>query len=660
MRKMIRKNYCQSICHSELCEESSRSFVALRMIIILISLLFFYQPAFAQPICPLNGVPLKPKEIKSLEKLKHIPILENGRVKPLDTYARNFLLRLSGKERYEKEPAIKWFARFLFAPESTRKDKIFLINNPDIPQTLGIEPDKKRRYSFNQIESGFEKLDSLYLQAQHIDKKERDIVETEIIRLYENVKLYSLLSLSFSFAFPHPDFTLTDADTLETLELPDQFMQFSFLDMALRAEKLHALTEPLTHTPTEKWTSSQEQLIKIVSHLYAWAMNYQNLPLTIVPSYVPDDKIWYSPWDALAHGLQKEEGRLEILALRNMMMAYWNGKQLDFDLAAKTFSTSIKTRLDKPGKRALRAFDQEITFNTIQPFLCAKIFYFLAFLLFLPSLASSSRILPKISFSLILAGYAFHVFGLASRIIILTRPPVSSLYETFIFVGFITVSAGLLIEYFNKQFLGIVISSLSGFIFLMIAGKFSVEGDTLQMLIAVLNSNFWLGTHVLSITTGYAGTCVAGIIGHVYILQSIFKPKDQKLLDSTYRTLIGAMGFALTMAFLGTNLGGIWADQSWGRFWGWDPKENGALLIILWLAILFHLRVGKMIGKLTLAAGSVLGIIVVMWAWFGVNLLSIGLHSYGFTSGLAVNLTIYVVLQLLFLGITYPLAKRKI
>ena len=97
-------------------------------------------------------------------------------------------------------------------------------------------------------------------------------------------------------------------------------------------------------------------------------------------------------------------------------------------------------------------------------------------------------------------------------------------------------------------------------------------------------------------------------------------------------------------------LGGIWADQSWGRFWGWDPKENGALLIVLWCAILFHARMGKLIGPFGLAAGSALLIIVVMMAWFGINLLGVGLHSYGFIDGVGLGLLFYSAAEIAFVA----------
>jgi ABC-type transport system involved in cytochrome c biogenesis permease subunit len=107
----------------------------------------------------------------------------------------------------------------------------------------------------------------------------------------------------------------------------------------------------------------------------------------------------------------------------------------------------------------------------------------------------------------------------------------------------------------------------------------------------------------------------------------------------------GIVCFATLFSFVGTILGGIWADQSWGRFWGWDPKENGALIIVIWNAIILHARWGGMIkqrGLMNLAVG---GNIVTSWSWFGTNMLGVGLHSYGFTDAAFVALLSFVVSQ---------------
>jgi len=615
----------------------------------------------AQSFCPLDEPQFDPKTISSLDSLKRLAVLHEGRVKPFDTYARNLLLQFSGRTSFKKQPATDWVARLLFAPASTKDDKVFLINSSEIPMAVGIEPEKKRRYSFTQLNTGFEKIVELAKVANQIDEKDRSVVEHELIRVYHNIVAYTQCSFVFTFAFPHPDFQVTDVELISQLRLPpDQDGQFSFLDIALKANALRRATENLSTGNPQTWSDRDKTLFALLSNIYSWAQSYNDLPFHIVPSVDARDEAWVSPWDAINGEFFETSVKNEISLLRDMTVYYWNGQQFAFDIAARAYQNSVISRLEGNERVSVKKHALELMYNKASFFLWAKLFYALAFFCFLFSLYFSNERWRKIALILVAAGFIPHIVALIMRIVIMARPPVSNLYETFIFVGFIAVLCGLIIERVNKQWLGIVVSSVCGLVFLMIATKFSAEGDTLRMLVAVLNSNFWLGTHVLSITTGYAGVCVAGIVGHLYILQSIFKPKDKKLLDSTYRNLVGTLGFGLMMTFLGTMLGGIWADQSWGRFWGWDPKENGALLIVIWCAIIFHARVAKMIGPLGMAAGCVLGIIVVMWAWFGVNLLSIGLHSYGFTSGVANSLMMYVACEIIFLaGSLSIIHKRK-
>ena len=323
-----------------------------------------------------------------------------------------------------------------------------------------------------------------------------------------------------------------------------------------------------------------------------------------------------------------------------------------------SYLNNIRYSLSKEDLKKVDKFPLELFYQASSPFTWSIMFYIFAFIFFVVSFTSSKPLWYNLGLFSIIAGFIPHVLGLLMRIIIMARPPVSSLYETFIFVGFIAVFLGLLIEYYNRQWLGIVTAAISGTALLFIANKYSAEGDTLKVLVAVLNSNFWLATHVTTITMGYAATCVGGLLGHIWLVQAVFR-KDSQTLDKTYKTTLGILGVALTLTFLGTNLGGIWADQSWGRFWGWDPKENGALMIVLWTALLFHAKAAQMIGPLGLAVGAVIGMMVVMWAWFGVNLLSVGLHSYGFTSGIAASLIIYAVFEIIFLLVTTFFISRK-
>ena len=200
----------------------------------------------------------------------------------------------------------------------------------------------------------------------------------------------------------------------------------------------------------------------------------------------------------------------------------------------------------------------------------------------------------------------------------------------------------------------------------------------MEMLRAVLDTNFWLATHVVVITLGYASTFFAGLLAILYIFLGVFTPiltekigpspsvpaKSAKkpavpaptalqtdLGKALTKMVYGVVCFATLFSFVGTVLGGIWADQSWGRFWGWDPKENGALLIVLWNALILHARWGGLVRDRGLMNLAVFGNVVTSFSWFGVNMLGIGLHSYGFMDAAFKWLMIFIGSQLGIIGI---------
>ncbi len=157
------------------------------------------------------------------------------------------------------------------------------------------------------------------------------------------------------------------------------------------------------------------------------------------------------------------------------------------------------------------------------------------------------------------------------------------------------------------------------------------------MLQAVLDTNFWLATHVTCVTIGYATTYIAGGFAMALMfcagLRWLMPELDRGVLTTLSQITYGIVCFAMLFSFVGTVLGGIWADQSWGRFWGWDPKENGAVLIVIWNALILHARWAGLVKMRGLAALAVFGNVITSWSWFGTNQLGIGLHAYGFTNG---------------------------
>ncbi|MCB0422321.1 MAG: cytochrome c biogenesis protein CcsA, partial [Bdellovibrionales bacterium] len=239
-------------------------------------------------------------------------------------------------------------------------------------------------------------------------------------------------------------------------------------------------------------------------------------------------------------------------------------------------------------------------------------------------------------------------YGMGVRSYLLGRPPVTNMYETVVWVPWGAIIFAALLEWKSRSRTVLMVSALlSVFCLILTDLAPSVLDKSLSPLQPVLRDNFWLTTHVLVITLSYAAFFLAFALADLQLFyflrdENKFAQKIQEGTKAIYRSI--QVGVILLGA--GIILGGIWADYSWGRFWGWDPKENGALLICLWLLVAIH---GRLAGKMK-ALGYALAMcftnIIVALAWFGVNLLNVGLHSYGFTENIAYNLAAFCILQM--------------
>jgi ABC-type transport system involved in cytochrome c biogenesis permease subunit len=247
-------------------------------------------------------------------------------------------------------------------------------------------------------------------------------------------------------------------------------------------------------------------------------------------------------------------------------------------------------------------------------------------------------------------GTAALVTAIVLRCIIRSRPPVSTLYETILFITAVAVTTALVIELINRQRIAQGLAAVLGAGGLFLAGRYeALEGfDTMPSLVAVLDTNFWLSTHVTTITMGYAAGLLASAFAHVYVFGRLLRGTrfPTSAAKSLVRMTYGVVCFGLIFSVVGTILGGVWANESWGRFWGWDPKENGALMIVLWSLFILHARMGGYIRDLGIAMAAIFLGMIVAFSWWGVNLLGIGLHSYGFTSGVMRALLIFYVIEL--------------
>lgn len=261
-------------------------------------------------------------------------------------------------------------------------------------------------------------------------------------------------------------------------------------------------------------------------------------------------------------------------------------------------------------------------------------------------------------------GLVLLVIGITQRSLIMERPPVGNLYDTMPFIAAGIVFLALFAELLTRKRLALALAPILGFFGLVMARRyeFGDASDPMDPLLAVLRSNYWLTIHVLTITFGYAAGLVTAGMGHVYVFLRVFRlDEDNKQLRRIItRITYGCLCFTLLLSLTGTVLGGIWANDSWGRFWGWDPKENGALMIVLWCLFMLHARRGGIIKEWGMNLWAVFGAVVVTFSWWHVNLLGVGLHSYGFSESKKVAVFAFYALDgfVLLLGIGYMIYDK--
>jgi ABC-type transport system involved in cytochrome c biogenesis permease subunit len=369
----------------------------------------------------------------------------------------------------------------------------------------------------------------------------------------------------------------------------------------------------------------------------------------------PDPNRWKKMGDALAGSFAEGAINPDAMAYAGLGHTWRLQQPQDFNEVVRLLTARLDRRFD-PQLRKCRA---EAAFNLAQPFYTSMGLYVLAFLLAVGSWLKWPDMLQRSAFWLLGLAFSATTVGIATRMWLEGRPPVTNLYSSALFVGWVAVALCLLLEKIYRNAIGATAGGMIGFCTLIIAHHLSLSGDTMEMMRAVLDSNFWLATHVVVITIGYGSTFLAGILAIIYILRgALTKSLTRETADSLTRMVYGIVCFATLFSLVGTVLGGIWADQSWGRFWGWDPKENGALIIVLWNAIILHCRWGGLVRQRGLMMLAVFGNVVTSWSWFGVNMLGIGLHSYGFMQSAFYWLIAFVVSQLLIIALaTLPLEK---
>lgn len=604
-----------------------------------------------------------------------IAVQDGGRLKPFATYAKVTMLKYHGdtsiklqnKEGDEvKVGPVEWLLDILKRPQFALQMPTFQVENSDVIKAIGMETGKKSdHYSYNQIKTKREKLVELAGEyEERLQKEEKlDPTQEQTLALARNVRTYETLLTYFNFARTGVTLPAQEAGTE-----PTKIATSTFITTA-------GMIRETIQNAQEAGKQVPGHLLPVLEQVLNHSNDAKYGPSFIVgKGLVEEEEVstWKTAGDSIMALFQGQEAEPDSTVTQiKLLEDIYASKEAGGDVLAKsikTFNTYVAARL--PEKK-LTTMEREISYVKNNWFFSATFFCFVPAMIF----ACFSWLSPKGAFGAITAGsnavfstigLVLVVIGITQRSLIMDRPPVGNLYDTIIFIAASVVLFALITELVTKWKIALGAAPFLGFFLLVLAWVYERgEGvDNMDPLIAVLRSNYWLTIHVLTITFGYAAGLIVWVFGCIYIFVKLLKldVDNSKLTRSITRMTYGLICFTLLLSLIGTVLGGIWANDSWGRFWGWDPKENGALMIVLWTLFILHARAGGILREWGIHMAAIITGPIIVFSWWHVNLLGVGLHSYGFSDSkaTAVNLFYVVNLVILFIGFfAMPQKKKK-
>ena len=499
---------------------------------------------------------------------RDLAIQSGGRVKPLDTFAREGWKLLSGREKFRGKEAIELLFSLAFEPQVWQEIEFIELGHRELKTDLGLNPDQK------------------YFSPQS---------------LMHSARLMPL---------------------------------FQELDAKMKAQ--------------EKLDPTFQAVQRLANQLTFLQEIVAGRALRLVPP-TPEAYQKSDAWFGFDKFSDEQKLRFALMAA-------------GFTSADETVRAKLPEYIERfaelarnsnpPLYPSMRALHVETHFNIVHPFRWAWIFALVGAVLLTFSLYASRRAWYRAGMAVFLLSFFVQAYGFGLRCYIAGRPPVSNMYESVIWVAFGCMMFGLLFEAIYRKKVIALGALVFATISLVIADNVSGAVDnSIQPLEAVLRDNMWLTIHVLTITLGYAAFALALIQGNIGLGQCVFLEKEspelplRQLAFFAYRAV--QVGVVLLAA--GTILGGVWADYSWGRFWGWDPKETWALIALLGYLALIHARFRGMVGPFGFLVGCVIAFLGVLMAWYGVNfVLGQGKHSYGFSTGGVSYVATYCSAQILF------------
>ncbi len=602
-------------------------------------------------------------DTETLDCIARWPLQHGGRVKPFGTFAGFTMLKINGKRSVtidgDKLGPTAWALDCMLYPEIARTYPCILVSNAEVLTSVGLDVSGRKRSSRWSYDQLAPVLDEIFSSASRIknskDSKTWSVVERQTVQLAQN--LGSLEELLYGFDSARNQLPLFTAPEFQEVFGVEPRPGFSPLIAGV--DRLANLTDPekLRELPEERQTEVIAVLDDLRSQLVVQLQIARRGLAWFAPEQVQTGKdapppIWSRTDGILESALTMNTQPRQSEALQTIeeMVALRDDRPA-FKEKAIQVQTKLMALASSHGQGQYVSL--ETTFYRWDFFFKALICFMLAFVIScLGWMKPDSPLSSRGSWTFSLLGLILLVVGVTIRCVIQGRPPVTTLYETILFITACCVLTALFIERLDRRQIALTMATVLGSIGCFLSIKYEMKeavtaGDTMPSLMAALDTNFWLSTHVTSVTLGYSAGLLAAAISHVWLLGKLtgFRKGDGDFYRSITRMVYGTICFGLFFSIVGTILGGIWANYSWGRFWGWDPKENGALMICLAELVILHARMGGFIRDQGLHILVLINAIIVAFSWWGVNLLGVGLHSYGFTDGIQSILYIFYALE---------------
>lgn len=723
--------------------------------------------------------PSKPYDLESLARL---PIVDGGRVKPLETSARINLRIISQRESFvddagNSHPAIRWYIDTVAgggreARGKAWKYRVFRIENDQLLTELGLKPREGLRYSLEELAPN---LNKIIMKGEMVERRKEarqpiELVDEKMNELYRRLKRFFAVAEEFDPLVIPPKPGSEDWQSIATIRAEAGKAALAgvlqpILQSLSQPERLARLTADQRNEllirlggfvtpPTDPAIVEQRLLDLFRERTDSLSSEELQRRLLAVGEVLTEEERVAVMTRAEQDEARRTADNPAASQWKSMVNAYRDGNSAEFNKLLSEFWGTVRERV--PASEITRS-RWEAYYNRFAPFYHCTVLYVLVFALCCLSWLGRTEPLRKSAFYLLYLTLLIHTAALIARMYFQDRWSVfvTNLYSSAVFIGWGCVLLGLILEKLYPMGIGNTVASVLGVATAIISHNLNLnsEGDNMEMMRAVLDTNFWLSTHVTTVTFGYTATFVAGFIGIAFVarmLATVIRDSflaagkaspgelavfglaafglmaiptmlislglrsaaDFEVLPSFLADILaflviaagvvyalallfvrasadncdahgnpvpghlpriaaamqnlslnaevtkkltqmiyGVVCFASLLSFVGTVLGGIWADQSWGRFWGWDPKENGAVLIVIWNALILHARWCGLVRDRGLAVLAIAGNMVTAWSWFGTNQLGIGLHAYGFNEHLAVACRWFWVSQIVIIGL---------